>query len=173
MGNKLDLEKDTFTVIPTRRRRRRGNFTLRLTSMIDMFTILLVFLLNNYSAEGEMMTVAKDIELPTSTAEEPPKSSPIVMVTSQWLIFNGESLVPVSELLRGKSLLIPALSSELTRTRSVAEQLAALNPNMGFRGEITIQGDREIPFEVLKKVMFTCGQVGYNNMLLAVSQEGS
>jgi biopolymer transport protein ExbD len=42
---------------------------------------------------------------------------------------------------------------------------------MGFKGNVTIQGDREIPFGVLKKIMFTCGRVGFNNMLLAVNQE--
>ena len=52
-----------------------------------------------------------------------------------------------------------------------SEELGKLDSKMGFRGKITIQGDRDIPFEVLKKIMFTCGQVGFNNMLLAVHQE--
>jgi biopolymer transport protein ExbD len=173
MASKLHLENGTFTVVPPRRRRRQGNFTLKLTSMIDMFTILLVFLLNSYSAEGEIMTVAKDITLPKSTAEKPPESTPIVMVTGQWLILDGQPLVPVAEILRSRRLLIPELKRQLERTRQATEQLAALNPTLDFRGEITIQGDREIPFELLKKVMFTCGQVGYNNLLLAVTQESS
>ncbi len=173
MPGKLQLSSETFTVVPRRRRRRQGNFTVKLTSMMDMFTILLVFLLNSYSAEGEIITVAKDIKLPQSTAQKEPKPTPIVMVTGQWLIFDGQPLVPVAEVLRSRRLLIPELKRELERTRKTTEQLAALNPKLRFRGEITIQGDREIPFGLLKKVMFTCGQVGYNNLLLAVTQESS
>jgi biopolymer transport protein ExbD len=163
-------EEDKFVVIP-RRRKRTGSFTLRLTSMIDLFTILLVFLLKSFSAEGEIMSVAKDLHLPVSTAQKPPRATPILVVTNDWIILDGNPVEKVSTILADQRIVITKLLSELQKIRSFSESLGQLDVNMGFKGEITIQGDKEIPFEVLKKVMFTCGQIGYNNMLLAVNKE--
>jgi len=163
-------QEGTFKVIP-RRKKRTGTFTLRLTSMIDMFTILLVFLLKSFSAEGEIMTVANDLNLPESTAKTPPRASPILLVTNNWIVLDGDPVEKVSTILADEKIVITKLLNELKEMRSFAESLGQLDISMGFRGAITIQGDKEIPFQLLKKVMFTCGQVGYNNMLLAVNQE--
>lgn len=163
-------EEDNFVVIPSRRKRTRS-FTLRLTSMIDMFTILLVFLLKSFSAEGEIMSVAKDLHLPESTAQRPPRATPILMVTNDWIILDGNPVEKVSTALADQRIVIMKLLKELQKIRSFSESLGQLDVNMGFKGEITIQGDKEISFEVLKKVMFTCGQMGYNNMFLAVNKE--
>ncbi|MDQ7052348.1 MAG: hypothetical protein Q9P14_05455 [candidate division KSB1 bacterium] len=71
--------------------------------MIDMFTILLVFLLKSYSAEGQIITLSKDLRLPDSTAEKPPISSPIIMATQEWLLLDDEQIVPIDEIVNGKS----------------------------------------------------------------------
>ena len=72
----FDFDKESsekLFVIKPRRNKSISSFTLRLTSMIDMFTILLVFLLQSFSAEGEIMSVAQDLRLPESSAETPPR----------------------------------------------------------------------------------------------------
>ncbi len=158
-----------FLVKP-RRNKSISSFTLRLTSMIDMFTILLVFLLQSFSAEGEIVSVARDLRLPESTAQTPPKASPILVVTGEWIILDGQPVVKLSDVSDSGDNLIPTLGERLSRIRSFSLSLGTLDANMGFKGDITIQGDREIPFSLLKKIMFTCGQEGYNNMLLAVNQ---
>ncbi|MFQ5865064.1 MAG: ExbD/TolR family protein [bacterium] len=162
--------EDKFVVIP-RKRKSYNSFGLRLTPMIDMFTILLVFLLKSFSAEGEIMTVAKDMHLPESTAKTPPKSTPILMITNEWIILDGNPVEEVSHVAADQNIVIERLLRQLQNLRVFSERLGALDANMGFKGNITIQGDKEIPFQILKKVMFTCGQVGFNNMLLAVNQE--
>ncbi|HDL78199.1 MAG TPA: hypothetical protein ENH09_01345, partial [Bacteroidetes bacterium] len=63
---------------------------------------------------------------------------------------------------------IKNLYLDLKAKRLISERLSTLDAKMKFRGEITIQGDKDIPFQLLKKVMYTCGQVGYNAMQLAV-----
>jgi biopolymer transport protein ExbD len=136
-----------------------------------MFTILLVFLLKSFSAEGEILTVAKDMQLPESTAKTPPQSTPILMITNEWIILDGNPVEKISDVVADKNIVITKLLTQLQKLRTFSESLGALDVNMGFKGNITIQGDKEIPFQVLKKVMFTCGQVGFNNMLLAVNQE--
>ncbi len=167
-----DSDEKLFTIKP-RRNKSISSFTLRLTSMIDMFTILLVFLLQSFSAEGEIISVAKDLRLPESTAQKPPKASPILVVTNEWLILDGRPVEKVADILVQKQNLILPLQAHLADIRLFASGLGELDTRMGFKGEITIQGDREIPFALLKKIMFTCGQEGFNNMLLAVNQTES
>lgn len=165
-----DSDNKLFIIKP-RRNKSISSFTLRLTSMIDMFTILLVFLLHNFSVEGEIMSVAKDLRLPESTAKKPPKASPILVVTNEWLILDGKPVEEVAKVEAQKTNLIGPLQSQLENIKAFSANLGELDEARGFKGEITIQGDREIPFSLLKKIMFTCGQEGFNNMLLAVNQE--
>ena len=56
--------------------------------------------------------------------------------------------------------------------RAITEGIGGISDQMkGFQGQIAIQGDKEITFDLLKRIMLTCGQVGYNNMLLTVMQK--
>ena len=164
-----DSEEKLFVVKP-RRNKSISSFTLRLTSMIDMFTILLVFLLKSFSVEGEIMSVSKDLHLPESTAKTPPKASPIITVTNDWIILDGKPVEKVSEVMKESMNFVPGLQSQLADLKKFSINLGQLDANMGFKGDITIQGDKEIPFALLKKIMFTCGREGFNNMLLAVNQ---
>ena len=150
-------------------RRRNSTFTLRLTSMIDVFTILLVFLLKSYSAEGQIMTPTNDLTLPISSATKTPETSSIIVVTPELILVDGTALTTVKEVINSEGLRIENLFLDLNAKRRMIEATANLSDQMKFKGEITIQGDANIPFEVLKKVMFTCGRVGYNNILLAVT----
>lgn len=168
----LSSEPQTFPVLRKIGRRKYSQFSLKLTSMMDMFTILLFFLLNSFSSEGEIMMVAKDLKLPESTAEKPPKAASVVAITNEWLLFDGRPIERIDNVLANKTLLIESLANELKNLRAFTESLGQLNSRMDFTGKICIQGDKEIPYDVLKKVMFTCGQIGYNNMLLAVSKPG-
>jgi len=168
-----DSEDAGLFLTKPRRNKSISSFTLRLTSMIDMFTILLVFLLQSFSAEGEIVSVAKDLRLPESTAQTQPKASPILVITDEWIILDGSPVVLVADIVNTEQNLIQPLRKRLERIRSFSVSLGALDAKMGFTGNITIQGDREIPFMLLKKIMFTCGQEGFNNMLLAVNQKES
>lgn len=151
-------------------RPKRGTFALRLTSMIDMFTILLVFLLKSYSAEGQIMTITKDLRLPESTATKPPSVASVIAITREWILLDGRPIEAIKTIESSNTLLIEKLYNELRNLRTLTEGLGQLSESMtGFRGTIAIQGDKDIPFSLLKKIMLTCGQVGYNNMLLAVS----
>ncbi len=166
----LNLGGDKF-VLGSRRSRRSGDMRLRLTSMIDMFTILLVFLLKSYSAEGQIITVTDDLRLPDSTAEKPPASSPVVIVTDRLILLDEEAVATIEEVERQKNLIIRNLKNGLSEKKEISEALGRENEALGFKGIVTIQGDREIPFRILKKIMVTCGQAGYSNILLAVNQK--
>lgn len=154
-----------------RGRRTGGRFSMRLTSMLDMFTILLVFLLSNYSSEGQILTTPKDLQLPESTAQKPPKAAPIIMVTKDVIMLDDKIVQRVKDLEASQELMIAPLFEALKQNRAVAEKFSQLDAKLGFRGNVTIQADRELPFVLMKKVMFTCGQVGYNDMYFAVIRE--
>lgn len=165
------LNTNRFIVGSRRARTRNQPVQLRLTSMIDMFTILLVFLLKSYSAEGQIITITKDLRLPDSTAEQPPISSPIIKVTQNLIILDDEAVAELEPTYRENNLEIPALRRSLAEKRILAERLGERDPNLSFKGNVTIQGDRGIEFRILKKIMFTCGQEGYNNIYLAVTKQ--
>lgn len=166
------LGKPSFSLPQGSSRTKRGTFALRLTSMIDMFTILLVFLLKSYSAEGQIMTVAQDLKLPESTSQQKPGVMSVVAVTKEWLLVDGRPIERLEAIMESDKMLINSLREELQRLRSMSEGIGELSTQMqGFRGNIAIQGDKDITFDLLKRIMLTCGQVGYNNMHLAVLEK--
>ena len=114
--------------------------------------------------------MVKDLRLPESTAQTPPKAAPILVVTNEWIILDGTPVEKVETVLTQRDNIINSLKTQLQQIRAFSESLAQLNANMRFKGNIAIQGDKEIPFGLLKKIMFTCGQVGFNDMLLVVNQ---
>jgi biopolymer transport protein ExbD len=136
--------------------------------MIDMFTILLVFLLKSYSAEGQIMSVAPDLRLPESIAQKAPQTTSIIAITNDFILLDGKQVTTVSQVISNNKLLIPELLTELKKLRLLSEKVGEIHSNMGFTGTISLQGDRELPYLVIKKIMFTCGQIGYNDMLLTV-----
>ncbi|MBN1465123.1 biopolymer transporter ExbD [candidate division KSB1 bacterium] len=168
---KIEEQSTTLKLATGSTRIRRGTFELRLTSMIDMFTILLVFLLKSYSADGQIMTVANDLRLPESISEKQPTVMSVVAVTQEWIVVDGRPIARIDEI-SSSDILIQPLLRELQRLRSISEGIGELSSQMqGFRGNIAIQGDKEITFDLLKRIMLTCGQVGYNNMNLAVVEK--
>jgi biopolymer transport protein ExbD len=158
-----------FQPITPKRKRRNTQVALKLTSMIDMFTILLVFLLKNFSAEGQNMSVAPDLRLPESSAQKAPQSASTIAVTNDFILLDGKRIATVGQVINSNKLLIPELMNELKRLKLLSEKVGEIHTSMGFTGKISIQGDKELPYLIIKKIMFTCGQVGYNEMMLAVS----
>ncbi|MBN1309660.1 MAG: biopolymer transporter ExbD [Chitinispirillaceae bacterium] len=153
-------------------RRRRGGEDPRLniTSMMDMFTIILVFLIKNFSTEGAIVTPAEQLTLPKSTVERRAKESLSVRVAQNAimvennLVLDGEAY---ERLLGQQEFMIPPLYDVLTRYAEEGKKMASA-AGTPFSGEITIQGDVEIPYSVLTRVMYTCGQAGYPTMNLFV-----
>lgn len=171
-NNRMQANQNSNGFQPIRRdsRKRKTEISLRLTSMIDMFTILLVFLLKNFSTEGQVISVAQDLKLPISTAEKPPEVTSAIAITEDLLMLDGKSIVAVNRLEQDEKLIIPELFAELKQLRSLNERVGAISSSFSFTGKISIQADRELPYLVIKKIMFTCGQAGYNDMLLTVNK---
>ncbi len=136
----------------------------QLTSMVDMLTILLVFLLKSFSVEGNLITTADDLVLPESSSEEAPEPTLGVEISRTSINIDGELIVPLAGIGESDSLLIAPLFSKL---QSIAETTG----RDGMENEVCIQCDRGLEFSVIKKVMYTCAQASYSDFSLLVIRE--
>ncbi len=144
-----------------------GQIRLNLTSMMDMFTIILVFLLKTYSTEGQLIHPSNSLQLPKSTVERSPEVALDVVVSKDQILVNNKPVVSMQEVHALRGFLIPQLQREL---QFYANEAKKMEQNFGikFSGKVTIQGDRRLPYGDLVKVMYTCGRADYPNMRLVV-----
>jgi biopolymer transport protein ExbD len=153
-----------------RRARSDGDVKLNITSMMDMFTIILVFLIKNYSTEGAIVSPADDLTLPKSTVEMRAKESLNLMVAQGSIVVEDKRVLDkdaYAQLLAQKEFMIAPLQEVLSRYAEEARKMEAVT-GKEFSGSISIQGDTAIPYNVLTRIMYTCGQAGYPNMNLLV-----
>jgi biopolymer transport protein ExbD len=137
------------------RARTRGP-ELNLVSLMDIFTILVFFLLVN-AGEVEVLPSPRGIVLPQSAAEQRTEPSPVVMVTPTEILLQGERIAERAAVERSPEQNIPALQAALAQL-----------PRAGEARRVTIMGDRGIPYELLRKVMLSCSQAQYDQIALAV-----
>lgn len=135
--------------------------TLNLVALMDVFTILVFFYLV-HATDVEIPATSHLVRLPDSTADRQPRATVVVMITSEDIRVQGE---PVTVLGKVEN----AAGSEIAELRTVLEQYNPVEHDR--RGsEVTILGDKSIPFALLKKVMVTCTRAGYDHISLAVLQ---
>lgn len=154
---------------------RSAAFKIQITSMVDMFVILLVFLLKSYSTSPVQISPNKDLTLPESTAQVDPEDVVKLVVSKNGIFLEDHK---VMELSFGKVLpedvdktdgqflkkLFDELDSQAKKTRGIA----AVNDTVEFDGKILMQADRDLPYSLLQKVLYTSMLAGYSDMKLAV-----
>ena len=144
--------------------RRKQVPGLNVVSLMDIFTILVFFLLVN---QGGMQPQGATITLPRSTVEKVPKDTLAVTVGAQEIFVQGRKVADVAQVMASDELLIPGLQEEL---RYQARKQRVLASGESEARPVTILGDREIPYKLLKKIMLTCSQTGYSEVALAVTR---
>jgi biopolymer transport protein ExbD len=151
-------------------RNRSKAVKMEITSLMDVFTILVFFLLMN-SATTEVLEPPKQITLPASVVEDKPRETVVIVVSSEEVSVQGEVVARVADILATENQNIAAVAERLgqisnsiigLKTRTVAES-----------EEVTILADRTVPFSVVKKVMSTSTSEGYGRISLAVLQKAS
>ncbi len=144
---------------------------LNMNAMMDMMTIILLFLLKSFSTEGSLVTASEQLKLPISHQGEKPKKELQVSVAKDMILVN-DKIVFMLEDLTEDMIIIPALFEKLDE---YAEQERELEVEVGkeFTHEVIIQGDQAVPFDLLYKVMYTCSRSDFYKMrLLTVKLEG-
>ena len=143
---------------------------LNLTSMVDMLTILVVFLLQTFSASGELLSVQKNITLPEAMNHKDLEQAPIIAISRDSVTLNGEPKADATELNKDSSVdwKIPQLHDDLVVLKN---NFKLLHPNPeDWKGLVIVQADKSVDFKVVKKVMYTCSVAGYSNVNFAVQQ---
>jgi len=146
--------------------RHRADAQLNLIPFIDILTVMVAFLLV-YSTEVEVIQNTKGIEIPQSIAQTAPRQSVVVMITKDDLFVQGERIASIAEIRAANTPLIAPLRDALKRPMLVGEVAAK---DLAAR-EITVMGDKSLPYDVLKKVMATCTDADYGKISLAVLQK--
>jgi biopolymer transport protein ExbD len=140
---------------------------MNLTSLMDVFTILVFFLLVN-SANTEVLETPKRITLPASVVEEKPRETVVIFISPTEVTVQGEAVIEVAEILKTRAQNIEALGERLQK---IGENVIGLNTKIvAETQEVTILADKSVPFIVVKKVMSTCTNRGYGRISLAVLQ---
>jgi biopolymer transport protein TolR len=147
--------------------RHRADAELNLIPMIDILSVMVSFLLV-YSTNVELLQNTKAIEIPQSIAEQQPRQTVVVMLTKDELFVQGEPIASVAEISATDGDIIGPLREALKRPTLVGQEVT--EKDLAER-EITVMGDKALPYEVLKKVMRTCTDADYGKISLAVLQK--
>lgn len=146
-------------------RRNKSQGKMNLVSLMDIFTILVFFLMVNSSSDVQVLNQNTAIKLPESSAQQPPADVLALTVTDRDILVNGRPVVAREVFQTFAGQVEPSLKQELAYQASRSSQPA---PEAGR--PITILADRELPYELLKKIMSTCVDAGYASISLAVNQ---
>ena len=145
--------------------RNKKNPGLNLVSLMDIFTILVFFLLVN-SAEVQELPSAKSIEMPESVSEQKPRETVVVLVSNEQILVQGEPVMAVADALAVEGNVIVPLAAALNdqARRLVREESTADR-------EVTILGDKTVPYRLPREVMATGTDADYGRVSLAVMQK--
>ena len=143
-----------------------GKAGLNLVSLMDIFTILVFFLLVS-SSNVQQLPNSKKISLPTSVAEKAPKETIIIAITKTEILLQGKKIASLDEVLQSEQPVIDKLEAELKFEASKT----ILAPNTQTGRSVTIMGDENIPYQLLRKILATCRQANYTQIAFAAMQK--
>jgi biopolymer transport protein ExbD len=145
------------------KRRKDRTASLNMVSLMDIFTILVFFLLVT-SSDSNTLPSTKSLDLPASTTDKIPKKTLVVMVSNENIQINGKPIISVKAAINNGKTIVPELALALIK-------FAKKEDKKKKRYNITIMGDKKIPYNLLKKIMITCAGTKYANISLAVVQK--
>jgi len=143
---------------------------LNLVSLMDVFTILVFFLLVN-SSSSEVLEPPKQITLPDSIVEKKPSETVVIMITNEAIMVMGEAIISTEEALSLKTNVIGPVQQRLQEQRQ--NVIGISTKTVAESNEVTVLAHKAIPFKLLKKVMSSCTAAGYGKISLAVIQKAS
>jgi len=143
-----------------RRERGGSSVDLNLVSLIDVFTILIFFLLAQVGP-AELLASPKAVQLPQSTTDKAPRDALVLVVSPQDLLVDGRRIAAVKDVAAQQGDIVAALAAELELQ---ARRVAVRAENRKATHPITILADKEIPYHVLKKVMATCAAANFGDV---------
>jgi biopolymer transport protein TolR len=159
----------TLTPIQKRAARKaRNNHSLdmNLVALIDIFTILIFFLLSS-ATEVETLPSFRAVKLPESTADTQPKETIVVLVSGTEIVVDGRKVADVADVMKAGDDVIPALKAEL---ELLSKRQVIREKNQALKSAVTIMGDKDISYRLLRKVMVTSARANFTEVSFAVRQ---
>ena len=150
-----------------RKSRNSSSLDMNLVALIDIFTILIFFLLSS-AAGVEILNTSKSVKLPQSGSEKLPKETVVITISAEDIIVDGRRVATVAEALAADGDLIAPLKAELDLQ---ANRVVIRAENAAQSKAVTIMGDKEIPYRLLRKVMVTAARANYSDVSFAVVQK--
>jgi len=151
-------------------RNRQMVTRMNLTSLMDVFTILVFFLLVNSTAT-EVLETPKQITLPASVVEDKPRETVVIFISPNQVTVQGEAVIATAEILTMEAQNVAPIGARLAEVSRSA--IGLHTQQVAESQEVTILADRSVPFRVVKKVMSTCTSEGYGRISLAVLQKAT
>jgi len=158
----------------SRRIKRMGRNRLKiskmnLTSLMDVFTILVFFLLIN-SGSVEVLDAPKEVSLPEARVESKPRETVVIFISPTEVLVQGQLVAVVDEILEDKASVLDPIAARLAELKEnvIGTSTRAISSSQ----EVTILADKSVPFTVIRTVMSTCTGEGFENVSLAVIQKG-
>jgi biopolymer transport protein TolR len=144
-------------------RRNDRSASLNMISLMDIFTILVFFLLVNATSE-EVLPSPKNVILPESISEKIPLKTLVIAVNEEFISLQGRDIIRVKEVMENDSKTIKPLFDTL-------KKLSEEKSDISDRQAVTIMADKQIPYALLKKIMLTCAGAEFTNLSFAVNQK--
>ena len=143
---------------------------MNLTSLMDVFTILVFFLLVN-SGSVEVVEAPKDVKLPESVVQSKPRETVVISISAEEVLVQGKLVAFVEDILNDEATAVGPISARLAELK---QSVIGINTQTAAESQaVTILADRSVPFTVVKTVMSTCTAEGYENVSLAVIQKNA
>ncbi len=143
------------------KRSQNRHIALNMVSLMDIFTILVFFLLVN-ATSAEVLPSPKNIVLPEASSEQSPVRN-IVIAVDDMIRLQGRTVLAANTALNNKNSVVPELIVALRQVAEADKQLEDLQ-------SVTIMGDKSIPYALLKKIMLSCAAAEFGNISFAVNQ---
>ena len=143
---------------------------LNMVPLMDVFTILVFYLLVN-SSSSDVMEPPKSINLPASFVDSKPRETVSVIVTEDKILVQGEYVISTADVVSTTEPEILAIMQRLVELRK--RVIGISEKTVTDSGEVTVLADKTISFEILNKVMSSCTHAGYEKISLAVMQKPS
>ena len=156
-----------------RQGRRSTTADLNVVPMVDMMTMLVIFLLQQFSATGEVLFMQKDIKLPDAQHGQMIEVAPVVAVSAAQVVVSGQKVAEVGELDRDPGAVIGPLVEKLRDEKKRWDFIHQQDPEKNWEGQVNIQADRAVPFRIVKRVMFSAAQAGYFNVNFAALDQAN
>lgn len=153
---------------------KKSTFVLQLTAMVDMFTILIVFLLKSFSSSAVNITPHEGLTLPASSSYASPVEAIKLIVAKDGIYVDDQKVaeikddkIEVSQTDPNDHDFIKPLFEALDKEAEKSKEIAKINEEHKFEGKVVMQADARLPYKLLKQVMYTSSLAGYADMKLA------